>query len=176
MNQPDYQKQNEEFVTRIVEVCRDRGRRAELRRWWSEQTRHYALPVLGRLFAIDDERKAITAALYAVHAGESAAAHRPGGPSVGQAALILAGGSTKASGFDSMERHFRRLLASGDLDDLAGQLHRLVKRLQRESIAIDYVKLLGDLRQWSRDSAPVKTRWALAFWQGSPATEPAVQP
>ena len=176
MNHPDYQKQNEEFVARVVAVCRDRGRRSELRRWWSERTRHYALPVLGRLSAIDDQRRTIAAALHAVHAGESAPAHRPGGPSVGKAALILAGGNSNAAGFESMERHFRRLLASGDLDELAGQLHRMVKRLQRESIPLDYARLLGELRQWSRDPAQVKTRWAIDFWQGPPATEPTAQP
>lgn len=169
----DFQQHNEAFVSRLVETCKDRGQRACLRRWWSDGTRHYALPVLGRIFALDDERKSIVAALYAVHAGESSPAHISGGNSIGKAALKLGGGSTNADGFDSMERHFRRLLSAGDLDDLAQQLHRLVKRLERESIPLDYGLLLSDLRQFRNNAEKVKTRWALHFWQAPNPEIPA---
>jgi CRISPR system Cascade subunit CasB len=169
----DFQQQNEAFVSRLVESCKDRGHRAALRRWWSDGTRHYSLPVLGRLFALDDEPKTIVAALYASHAGESLPAHVSGGNSIGRAALKLGGGSTNADGFDSMERHFRRLLAAGDLDDLAPQLHRLVKRLEREAIPLDYVTLLSDLRQFRNNPQKVKTRWALHFWQAPNSELPA---
>jgi CRISPR system Cascade subunit CasB len=168
----DYQKQNEDFVASLAKVCADRGHRAALRRWWSEGTRHYAYPILGRLFALDDERKTLIAALYAVHSKDSAPAHVSGAHSIGSAALKLGGGSTSANGFDSMERHFRRLLAAESLDDLGPQLHRLVKRLERESIPLDYARLLGDLRQFRNNPESVKTRWAIAFWQ-APAEHPA---
>lgn len=169
----DFTQQNVAFVSRLVEICKDRGHRAALRRWWSDTTLHYALPVLGRLGALDDRRvnpRTIAAALYAVHAGEGASAHAAGGASAGQAALRLAGGSINADGFDSMERHFRRLLAADNLHDLAAQLHRLVKRLERESIPLDYAALLSDLRQFSNNAEKVKTRWALHFWQ-APSSE-----
>ena len=172
MSTTDYQKQNEDFVVSLAKVCADRGHRAALRRWWSEGTRHYAYPILGKLFALDDDRKTLVAALYAVHSKDSAPAHVSGGNSVGKAALMIAGGSTSANGFDSMERHFRRLLAAESLDDLGPQLHRLVKRLERESIPLDYAGLLGDLRQFRNNPEAVKTRWALAFWQ-APAEQPA---
>lgn len=171
MSTTDYQKQNEDFVASLVRVCADRGHRAAMRRWWSEGTRHYAYPILGRLFALDDDRKTLVAALYAVHSKDSTPAHVLGANSIGSAALKLAGGSTSANGFDSMERHFRRLLAANDLEDLTPQLHRLIKRLERESIPLDYVRLLGDLRQFSNNPEAVKTRWALAFWQ-APAEQP----
>lgn len=171
MSTTDYQKQNEDFVAALIKVCADRGLRAAMRRWWSAGTRHYAYPVLGKLFALDDDRKTLVAALYAVHAKDSAPAHVSGGHSIGSAALKLAGGSTSANGFDSMERHFRRLLAAEYLDDLVPQLHRLVKRLEREAIPLDYAKLLGDLRQFRNNPEAVKTRWALAFWQ-APAEQP----
>lgn len=172
MSTTDYQKQNEDFVASLAKVCADRGHRAALRRWWSEGTRHYAYPILGKLFALDDERKTLIAALYAVHSKDSAPAHVSGAHSIGSAALKLGGGSTSANGFDSMERHFRRLLAAESLDDLGPQLHRLVKRLERESIPLDYARLLGDLRQFRNNPESVKTRWAIAFWQ-APAEQPA---
>jgi CRISPR type I-E-associated protein CasB/Cse2 len=172
MSNPDYQKQNEDFVASLVRLCGDRGLRAAMRRWWSDGTRHYAYPILGRLHALDDERKSLIAALYSVHVKDSAPAHVAGSNSIGSAALKLGGGSTSASGFDSMEKHFRRLLAADDLDDLGQQLHRLVKRLEREAISLDYARLLGDLRQFRTNPEAVKTRWALAFWQ-APAEQPA---
>jgi CRISPR system Cascade subunit CasB len=171
MSTIDYQKQNEDFVSALAKVCADRGHRAALRRWWSEGTRHYAYPILGKLFALDDDRKTLVAALYAVHSKDSTPAHISGAHSIGSAALKLGGGSPSANGFDSMERHFRRLLAAESLDELRPQLHRLVKRLERESIPLDYAQLLGELRQFRNNPESVKTRWALAFWQ-APAEQP----
>jgi CRISPR system Cascade subunit CasB len=174
MSTIDYQKQNDDFVASLTKVCADRGLRAALRRWWSEGTRHYAYPILGKLFALDDDRKTIVAALYAIHSKDSAHAHVSGANSIGSAALKLAGGSASANGFDSMERHFRRLLAADDLEDLGQQLFRLVKRLERSSpsIPLDYARLLGDLRQFRNNPEAVKTRWAIAFWQ-APAEQPS---
>ena len=171
MSTTDYQKQNEDFVASLARVCADRGHRAALRRWWSEGTRHYAYPILGKLFALDDDRKTLVAALYSVHSKDSTPAHVSGANSIGSVALKLGGGSTSANGFDSMERHFRRLLAAESLDNLGQQLHRLVKRLERESIPLDYARLLGDLRQFRNSPESIKTRWALAFWQ-APAEQP----
>ncbi|MGL4398917.1 MAG: type I-E CRISPR-associated protein Cse2/CasB [Luteolibacter sp.] len=179
MSTPDYPKQNEDFVASLVALCtKDRGHRAALRRWWSVGTRHYAYPILGRLFALDDERKTLVSALYAVHSKDSVPAHVSGGNSIGSAALKLAGGSTSANGFDSMEKHFRRLLAADDFEDLGQQLFRLVKRMERASpaISLDYALLLKELNFWSSSKKPelrdkVKTDWALAFWQ-APAEQP----
>ena len=83
------------------------------------------------------------------------------------AALRLAGGSSKADGFESMERHFRRILASRDLEDVGAQLHRLVKRLERDGIPLDYVALLEDLIRFGQRPERVKTRWSLDFWQAA---------
>ena len=171
MNSPDYQKQNADFVAQLVSLCaHDRGHRAALRRWWSDGTRHYAYPLLGKLYALDDDGKSITAALYGAHLKDSAPAHVAGSHSIGSAALKLGGNRSQADAFPSMERHFRRLLAADLLDDLAPQLHRLVKRLERESIPLDYACLLGDLRQFRSNPEAVKTRWAVAFWQAPTET------
>lgn len=175
MSTPDYTKQNEDFVEVLISICKDRGHRAALRRWWSKSTRHYAYPVLGRIYALDDDRKTLVAALYAEHSKDNSTTHKSGGNSLGSAALKLGGNSTKADAFPSMERHFRRLLSASSLDDLAPQLHRVIKRLERESISLDYARLLGDLRQFHNNPENVKTRWATAFWQASEEPTTPVQ-
>lgn len=152
------------LIEKLVKTCDDRGNRAELRRFWSPATLHYAYPVLGRLGifnqrnpgAITRNPDAITAALYAVSPH-----HAPNGLRVGQACRKLAGDK----GFESFEKHFRRLLASEDLQEVGDQLHRIFKRLDRDSIALDYNRLLWNLRKWNKESGEIKTRWAMDFWQ-----------
>ncbi len=146
------------FLKKLLEICDDAGTRAELRRYWSATTRAYAYPILGRL-QVKDPRwaDAVTAALYSIHPH-----HADNAYSVGQAALALGERKEDKHPYDS---HFRRLLASNELDEVAKQLHRLIKRISRESIAIDYHTLLWDLRRWAKDSEAVKTRWAMDFWR-----------
>jgi CRISPR system Cascade subunit CasB len=152
---------NDAFIERLVKICADRGSNAALRRFWSPATRHYAYPILGRLSVADPRRPdAITAALYAINPN-----HATGGLSVGKACLKLAGGSMKADGFESFERHMRRLLASDDLVETGDQLYRVFKRMERKGISLDFNKLLWDLRNWAKKSEDVKTRWAMDFWQ-----------
>lgn len=158
-----YDESNSRFIAQLAKLCDDRGHSASLRRYWSETTRHQALPVLGRLGAIGDDRTSTIAALYAVHPNHAE------GSGIGRAALRL---GDRKDGDHPYDRHFRRLLACTDLDDLAPQLHRLVKRLSREGIPLDYAKLLQELRFWSTGHAEnVKTHWAKEFWQ-APADLP----
>ena len=158
-----YDESNSRVIAQLARLCDDRGHSASLRRYWSETTRSAALPILGRLAAIDDDRKSIIAALYAVHPTHAE------GSGIGRAALRL---GDRKDGDHPYDRHFRRLLACTDLDDLAPQLHRLVKRLSREGIPLDYAKLLKELRFWSTGHAEnVKTFWAKEFWQ-APADLP----
>jgi len=171
MTTQDYQIKNEEFITALTGLLHDRGLVANLRKWWSPATRYFAYPVLGRLRALGDDRKILIAALFAVHATAGRPPHSAGGASIGKAALTLAGG-LKGAGFGSMEKHFRRLLAANDLADLGLQLHRLVKRLERESIPLDYARLLSDLRQFGKSPERIKTNWALDFWQAAEPTTP----
>ena len=152
-----YDETNTRFIAQLARLCDDRGHSAALRRYWSETTRHQALPVLGRLGAIGDDRTTIVAALYAVHHNHAE------GFGIGRAALRLGERKDADHPYDS---HFRRLLACDALDNLAPQLHRLVQRLSRESIPLDYAKLLKELRFWSTGHAEsVKTSWAKEFWQ-----------
>ena len=152
-----YDETNSRFIAQLARLCEVRGHSASLRRYWSETTRHQALPVLGRLGAIGDDRTSTVAALYAVHPKHAE------GVGIGRAALRL---GDRKDGDHPYDRHFRRLLACTDLDDLAPQLYRLVKRLSREGVPLDYTKLLKELRFWTTGHAEnVKTSWATDFWQ-----------
>lgn len=166
MNDEAPQK-NDPFIDQLISVCKDRGYAAELRRFWSPTTQHHSYSPLGLLRVFDgsdsrshprvaDNAKAITAALYAVNSR-----HVPGGQSIGSACNRLAGDA----GFDAFERHFRRLLASDSLEEVGDQLHRIFKRMDRESITLDYNRVLKDLRNWPKWSESVKTRWAMDFWK-----------
>jgi CRISPR type I-E-associated protein CasB/Cse2 len=161
MNSHD--EQNRRFISQLAELCDDRGHAAALRRYWSDTTEHQALPILGRLGAIGDERKSTVAALYAVHPLHAE------GFGIGRATIRL---GERKDGEHSYDRHFRRLLACNEIADLAPQLHRLVKRLSREAVPLDYAKLLSELNFWSTGySDRVKTDWAKEFWQ-SPIDPP----
>lgn len=146
----------------------NRGNRAALRRYWSPATRYQAYPILGQIGALTDDRKAILAALYAEQPEHQE------GQTVGKAALKL---GDRKDGNHPYDHHFRRLLACDSLKDLAQQLHRLAKRLQREGIGLDYAALHENLNYWTNSSERVKVAWAADFWQAPIAqiqTEEAV--
>jgi CRISPR system Cascade subunit CasB len=154
MSQDTPENPDEELVQRVVAACRDRGSAAELRRYWSPTTRHYAFPVLGRI-GVTNPRSAdaFTAALYALNPRHAARGPRPG-----QALKKFADGE------DSFDAHVRRLLACDDLDEVADQFQRLFVRLDGEAIALDYNRLLWDLRNWAKKSEDIKTRWGQDYW------------
>jgi CRISPR type I-E-associated protein CasB/Cse2 len=155
---------NAEFLARLRKVAADRGNRAMLRRYWSPATRHQAYPLLGKLGAIDDQRKALVAALYAEHPE-----HRQG-TTVGVAARKI---PKLADGEHPYERHFLRLLACEDLADLGQQLHRLVRRLAREGVGLDYEDLHKRLNFWANHRESVKVLWASGFWQSPQPVNPS---
>ena len=93
------------FLERLQVIARDRGNRAALRCYWSPATRYKAYPVLGRLYALEDNRKEILAALYAEHAKpETANVHVPG-QSVGKAALRLGDRENDRHPFSASDVH-----------------------------------------------------------------------
>lgn len=161
----DTEKQNT-FFPRLQKSVDDRGNRAALRRYWSPATRYLAYPLLGQLGALRDDRKTILAALYAEHPEHKS------GQTIGKAVLRL---GERKDGEHPYDRHFRRLLACDSLDDLAKQLHRLVKRLQREGIPLDYSLLHKNLNFWANYHEQVKVDWAADFWQAQIPNETTKQ-
>lgn len=148
--------ENDRFLEELFKIVKDRGNCAALRHYWSETTRYQSYPLLGQLGALHDERKTILTALYAEHP------HHEIGKTLGKAALALGKRTGDEHPFD---RHFRRLLACDDITDLAQQLHRLVRRLKREGIGLDYSGLYKDLNFWANHCEKVKVNWAADFWE-----------
>lgn len=144
------------FIRQLQKINEDRGKCAALRKYWSPTTRHQSYPVLGLLGALGDERKTVTAALFAEHPE-----HREN-ISIGKAALLL---GDRKDGEHPYDRNFRRLLACDDLTDLGQQLHRLIKRISRKGIGLDYTDLHKRLNYWTNYREDVKLRWASDFWQ-----------
>lgn len=164
------EKTDDPLISRLGEMTDDRGAISHLKRYWSTTTKHYAYPILGRLQVLGSHRlaDATTAALFAVHPS-----HRLGGPGIGRAALALGERKEDHHPYDS---HFRRLLASADLKDVADQLFKLCRRLEREGVSIDYNRILWDLRSWEKSSDTIKARWAMEFWQAPAELAPVEQP
>jgi CRISPR type I-E-associated protein CasB/Cse2 len=54
---------------------------------------------------------------------------------------------------------------ASELDALGDQLHRLFIRFAGDGIALDYNRLLWDLRKWNKSAEDIKARWACDFWQ-----------
>ena len=150
-----------DHLRRHLDGDRRRGERAALRRYWSAATRPQSYPILGQLGALEDTRKAIVAALYAEHPEHHA------GMTVGKAAGKL---GDRKEGEHPFDRHFRRLLACQEIGhiedpgDLPAQLHRLVKRLNREGIGLDFEELYKNLNYWTHYRDRVLVRWASDFW------------
>ncbi len=183
MSDPQIPNPDAPLIQKLVDLHRgqDRGSLAALRGYWSGATRHRAWPVFGRLINYRPDQhghayyvpEEITAALFAMH-GRRILAHASGS-SVGSCALQVAGGRTEAPAFEAFERHFRRLLASDTLEDLAEQLLALVKRADRVDAPLDYNRLLWDLRTWNRKADDIKTRWAMDFWQAPAELAPSAK-
>jgi CRISPR system Cascade subunit CasB len=64
------------------------------------------------------------------------------------------------------DRRFRALLDLA-LTDIQAPLTALVRQMKSKGIAIDYPKLLADLRQWEHPNQYIQDQWARAFWRGS---------
>ena len=64
---------------------------------------------------------------------------------------------------DGPERRFVALLNS-DPADLPTRLRHAVSLLKGNEIAIDWARLLTDLRKWNRPERFVQRRWARDFW------------
>lgn len=151
------------LIPRLVafEKTQDRGPLANLRRWWSPATRHYAFPVIARLAggsALDRPEICLVAALFAEHSE-----HSPKTGDLGATCRRIAGKNP-----DSFEAHFRRLLSSQDLaSDLAPNLLKIIRRAKKDSLPVNYEKLEDDLRRWSysaENAERIKIQWAKSYY------------
>lgn len=145
-------------IERLIKKKEDRGLMAHLAKWWSPRTRHYAYPVIGKIFggfSIGDLSVEIPAALFAIHP-----LHSTDNGNIGDTCRRIAG-----KDLETYEAHFRRLLASQKVeDDLEHQLFRIGKRARAEGIPINFVQLSDDLRLWKWKQDRIKIDWAKSFW------------
>jgi CRISPR system Cascade subunit CasB len=80
-------------------------------------------------------------------------------------------GLATATNSEGADRRFRALLDLA-LTDVPSPLAALVRQMKSKGIAIDYPKLLADLRQWEHPNQYVQDHWARAFW-GAAFTDPS---
>lgn len=80
-------------------------------------------------------------------------------------------GLANATTSEGADRRFRALLDLA-LIDIKSPLTALVRQMRSKEIAIDYPKLLADLRQWEHPHQYIQDQWARAFWNvPAPAAE-----
>jgi CRISPR system Cascade subunit CasA len=106
------------------------------------------------------------AALFASHPEETNARN------FGETCRRIALGDSKDLP-DSFQSRFRRLLASGDVEDVSGQLRSWVRLAASKGVGVNYESLFADLWNWPWYADEIRVKWAKSFWQsGETVTEP----
>ena len=72
-------------------------------------------------------------------------------------------GLEKETDSKGADRRFRALLDLS-LEDIYSPLTALVRQIKAKGIAIDYPRLLSDLRQWDHADQYIQDQWARTFW------------
>jgi len=112
------------------------------------------------------------AAFYATHPEESKARN------IGETCRRIGlSDSQKVEG--GTERRFRRLLASGTVEDVIDQLRPWIRLASGKGVPVKYESLFADLWSWRFYAEDIRVQWARAFWQANelfvetsqPATE-----
>lgn len=164
----------EAFVSHLVALAQsNRGAMAELRRSLSHPPGAHvaAFPYVeryaGTRHALDPYRKALylVAGLFALNPDQQK------GRSFATAYGRLSEQRNRSDKSNGIERRFIALL-SADGESLPAHLRQAVSLLATDSIAFDYVRLLGDLAIWlaprKQDQLDsVRQRWAQDFYRAS---------
>jgi CRISPR system Cascade subunit CasB len=69
-----------------------------------------------------------------------------------------------------IERRFAGVLACSE-QELGIHLRHVVASLKSADVAIDWVQLISDLREWNYEMRPAQRRWARSFWMGTAIAE-----
>jgi CRISPR system Cascade subunit CasB len=171
-------KWDEELVERLTELAKpaspDRATLAHLRRGL-ERPLDYTLGPVGWLFrrvpdSKDDKliRNAILAAsLFAWVKGDCAQTE---GENFGKA---FGSGLTQE---EKQQRQKRFIdLLDTDTDELPYKLRQAITLIARESVGLDWRRLIWDLTKWGDPDRRVQKEWARDFWR-IPKTEPTSYP
>jgi len=156
------------YVAALRRAKGDRGKMAALRRGLTDNPRMHvdAWPVVASLGGdIGQPAHVAVAALFATHPSESNAANF--GESCRQIAMD---GNQELP--DSHEKRFRRLLACGDIAEVAGQLRSWVRLASSKGVGLNYEGLFADLVNWTHYSDSIRVKWARGFWRaGGPDSD-----
>ena len=148
------------FVGALRRVRNDRGQLAALRRGLTENQQLHvdAWPVIANLGGDIGNPVFITvAALFAIHPDESNARN------FGETCRRIALGDGNDMP-DSFQTRFRRLLASGTVEDVTGQLRSWIRLASGKSVGVNYENLFADLWNWSWYADEIRIKWAKSFW------------
>lgn len=155
-----------DYVKRLCGLRDNRGKMAALRRGMSPATVMEAWPVIaslgGQIAGVGESPYVDIAALFALHPVISA--DRDFGETCRRVATADSRGK---DGIENFERHFRRLLASGDPSDTAVQLRFWVRMAASKNVGINYEGLFTDLWNWRYYADDVRIKWARSFWAPS---------
>jgi CRISPR system Cascade subunit CasB len=152
-------------------ISKDNGAKADFKRALSGEPEHirkvypFVLPYLGSASEWEQEQIWIPLACLSVYYPQTlreAEKQRNFGCSCS--------GLAKATNSDGADRRFRALLDIA-LTDIRSPLTALVRQMKSKGIAIDYPKLLADLRRWEHPNQYIQDQWARAFWGTSVTQE-----
>lgn len=138
----------------------DRGMMANLRCVLIKGKEHRSWPVLYRIgVAIDDDKAAFVAGLFATHPEESPAKNF----GVTCKEIEQRRGETKTGDnkLTPTERRFQHLLSAEPGDEVKQRVLRMVIMAKSQGVGVNYEKLLLALRYWNERT---KTEWAAAYW------------
>lgn len=156
------------FVGALRRARNDRGKLAALRRGLTDNQQLHvdAWPVVASLGGDIGNPVFITvASLFASHPDESNAR------SFGETCRRIALGDSREIP-DSFQSRFRRLLASGEVEDVTGQLRSWIRLAASKGVGVNYESLFADLWNWPWYADEIRVKWAKSFWQSGEAAEP----
>lgn len=156
------------FVGALRHARNDRGKLAALRRGLTDNPQLHidAWPVVASLGGDIGNPVFITvASLFASHPDESNAR------SFGETCRRIAQGDSREIP-DSFQSRFRRLLASGEVEDVTGQLRSWIRLAASKGVGVNYESLFADLWNWPWYAEEIRVKWAKSFWQSGDAAEP----
>ena len=160
------------FVGGLRRISQDRGKLAALRRGLIKNPRLHvdAYPVIATLGgSLGNPVFLAVAALYASHPLESNARN------IGETCRRI-GLTDSKDVAESTERRFRRLLVSGDLDDVIDQLRSWIRLASSKGVALNYESLFADLWNWRFYAEDIRVQWARSFWQSGDRSDETSQP
>lgn len=149
------EEKGQALIERLQALSSDRGSMANLRRAINPSQESGCWPLLGSVVVLNNDREyeiaKCVASSYALHPkiGEHSFAH----------ALRVLSKFGEDKGIDA---RFKKLLSErGQITGVTEKVLQLVKRIKREGISIDYLRLYKDLTYWGDK---VRRRWASEYW------------